>query len=137
MKKAHPSKLLIVDDQEPMRLLLAQFVEQDLGAEVALAGTCEAALHLAAENAYDVILLDLLMPGVGGVEVLRRIRAGSKNRATPIVVVSILGGSLGRDEHISVAHAKSLGANAVVSKPVNRSTLITEIKAQLRAELAA
>ena len=135
MDKSHRCRILIVDDQEPMRLLLAQFIGQDLKAEVTLAGTCEAALRLARESAYDVILLDLLMPGIGGVEVLRRIRAGSANVSTPVVVVSILAGAHEGGEHVSVAHAKALGANAVVPKPVNRRSLIAEVKAQLGAEV--
>jgi len=76
-------RVLLVDDQEPMRLLLAQFIRQDLGAEITLAGTCEAALRLAGRNTYDVILLDLLMPGMGGFELLSRIRSDSPNKSTP------------------------------------------------------
>jgi CheY-like chemotaxis protein len=135
MEKPRRWKILIVDDQEPMRLLLAQFVG-DLKAEVALAGTCEAALRLARENTYDVILLDLLMPGIGGVEVLRRIRADSANRSTPIIVVSILAGAPEGGEHMTIVHAKALGANAVVPKPVHRGYLLATIKAQLGAEVS-
>jgi len=124
-------KILIVDDQEPMRLLLAQFVEQELGAEVTLAGTCEAALRFVGENTYDVILLDLMMPGIGGVELLRRVRAVSANKATPVVIVSVLVDA--PVEGMSLGSAKALGANAVVSKPVDRRTLVAAVKAQLRA----
>lgn len=136
MEKPRRWKILIVDDQEPMRLLLAQFVG-DLKAEVTLAGTCEAALRLARENTYDVILLDLLMPGIGGVEVLRRIRADSANRSTAIIVVSILAGAPEGGEHMTIVHAKALGANAVVPKPVHRGYLLATIKAQLGAEVCA
>jgi len=118
-------RVLLVDDQEPMRLLLAQFIRQDLGAEITLAGTCEAALRLAGRNTYDVILLDLLMPGMGGFELLSRIRSDSPNKSTPVVVV---GG-----ENVSVERAKTLGADAVGSKPVRRRTLIAAVRAQLRA----
>jgi len=126
-------KLLIVDDQEPMRLLLAQFVEQDLGAEVTLAGTCEGALRLVGENTYDVILLDLMMPGIGGVELLKRVRTDSANKSTPVVIVSILADAPVEGERMSLERGKALGANAVVSKPVNRRTLIAAVKAQLPA----
>ena len=44
-----------------------------------LAGTCEQALRLAASSAYDAILLDLMMPGIGGLAVLKEIRAASPN----------------------------------------------------------
>jgi CheY-like chemotaxis protein len=128
--------VLVVDDQEPMRLLLAQIVTQELRAEVTLAGTCERALRLADEKVFDVILLDLLMPGIGGFEVLKRIRASSANKATPVVVVSILGGSImGDDESVSAERARALGANAVVSKPLRRATLIAAVREQLRVKV--
>ena len=121
-------RALLVDDQEPMRLLLAQFIKQDLRAEIALAGTCEAALRLASRNVYDIILLDLLMPGMGGFELLSRIRSDSPNKSTPVVVVSALAG-----DGVSVERVKTLGADAVVAKPVRRRALIAAVKAQLRA----
>jgi len=114
-----------------MRLLLAQFIQQDLDAEVTLAGTCEAALRLVRESVYDVILLDLLMPGIGGLELLKRTRTDSANQATPVVIVSILVDAPNEAERMSAKRAKTLGANAVVSKPVNRGALIATVKAQL------
>lgn len=124
-------RILIVDDEEPMRLLLAHYVQVDLGAEVALAGTCEAALRLVRDNAYDVILLDMLMPGIGGAEVLKRIRTDSANQATPVVIVSVLATSSDVRERMSAQKALALGANAVIAKPVDRYTLIASVKAHL------
>jgi len=126
-------RVLIVDDQEPMRLLLGQFVGQDLGAEVTVAGTCEGALRLLAENNYDAILLDLLMPGIGGIEVLKRIRGESANQSTPVILVTVLAQAESEGEHMSLGRAKALGANDLVSKPVDRKKLIAALKAQLRA----
>src|SRR3970040_900761 len=82
--------VLIVDDHEPTRLLIGRIVTQELGARVPLAGTCEEALRQTEQTPYDVILLDLLMPGIGGYEVLRLMREHGANRATPILVVSVL-----------------------------------------------
>lgn len=121
-------RLLIVDDDEAMRLLLAKFVQQDLGAEVTLAGTCEAALRLARANPYDAILLDLMMPGVGGVEVLRQIRADSANRFTPVLIVSVLVKDPETGEPLTEARAKALGANAIVPKPVDRGALAAALR---------
>jgi CheY-like chemotaxis protein len=126
-------RVLIVDDQEPMRLLLAQFIGQDLGAEITLVGTCEGALRLLEENTYEVILLDLLMPGIGGVEVLKRIRTQSANRSTPVILVTVLAQAGSANERVSPERAKTLGANDIVAKPVERRKLIAAIKAQLRA----
>jgi len=115
-------RILIVDDEEAMRLLLAKIVQQDLDAEVTLAGTCEAALQLAHVNAFDAIVLDLMMPGIGGAELLKRIRADSASRSAPVVIVSVLGNS---------PDTKALGANVVLSKPVDRRSLVAALKAHL------
>jgi CheY-like chemotaxis protein len=128
---ANRCKVLIVDDEDPMRMLLAQIMRQDLDAEVTLAGTCERALNLIYEKNYDVILLDLLMPGIGGFEVLKRIRANSVNKSTPVIVVSVLATSLYGNAPVSVENAKALGASAVIPKPVNRNTLVAAVKMQL------
>jgi CheY-like chemotaxis protein len=116
-------RILIVDDEEPMRLLLAKIVRQDLDAEVTLAGTAEAALRFAREIAYDAILLDLLMPGIGGAELLKQIRDDSASRSAPVVIISILANS---------PDAKALGASAILSKPVDRTALVKVLKTQLR-----
>lgn len=116
-------------------MLLAQIMRQELDAEVTLAGTCERALHLIYEKNYDVILLDLLMPGIGGFEVLKRIRANSVNKSTPVIVVSILAMSLYGNTPVSIENARTLGANAVIPKPLNRDALVVAVKAQLRTKV--
>jgi CheY-like chemotaxis protein len=117
-------RILIVDDEEAMRLLLAKIVQQDLDAEVTLAGTCEAALRFARANAYDAIVLDLVMPGIGGTEVLKRIRADSACRSAPITIVSVLS---------NAPETRTLGADALLSKPVDGHSLVAVLKAQLGA----
>src|SRR6185295_5103784 len=84
-------RVLIVDDEESTRLLLASMLSKDLGVDAQLAGTCEQALRLAANYAYDAILLDLLMPGIGGQAVLAEIRQQGPNARTPIIIVSVIG----------------------------------------------
>ena len=113
-----------------MRLLLAKFVQQDLGAEVTLAGTCEAALRLVRAAPYDAIMLDLMMPGVGGVEVLRQIRGNSANRSTPVVIVSVLVNDPETGEPLTEERARALGANAILPKPVDRGSLAATLRAQ-------
>lgn len=120
-------RILIIDDEESTRLLLARILTRDLKAEVTLAGTCEQALKLAGSYAYDAILLDLLMPGIGGYEVLREIRAGSPNAHTPVVVVSVLGDAQSMDKTLAA------GANAYLVKPIERRSLAATVKAQLAA----
>lgn len=117
--------VLIVDDHEPTRLLIGRIVTQELGARVALAGTCEEALRLAGESPYDVILLDLLMPGIGGYEVLRLMRERGANRATPILVVSVM------SNHESRERCRLLGATAFLAKPVDRELVTTMLRSLL------
>jgi two-component system copper resistance phosphate regulon response regulator CusR len=123
--KATRHRVLIVDDEESMRLYLARILATVLKAEVTLAGTCEQALRLARDYAYDAILLDLLMPGVGGFEVLKEIRRASPNTATPVIIVSVLSDQATRER------CMRMGANAYVVKPVERNSLIATVKAQI------
>ena len=116
---------LVVDDNESTRALVAKILEQELGVRSVLAGTCEEALRLAEAREFDVILLDLLMPGIGGFEVLRHIRMASANMQTPVVILSVL------DDKDSVDRCMALKAHAFVTKPVNRSVLAGIVKAQL------
>ena len=120
-------RVLIVDDEESTRLLLARIVSKDLRADVQLAGTCEQALRFASNYAYDAILLDLLMPGVGGFAVLKEIRAGTPNAATPVIIVSVV------SDKQSVDNCLAAGANAYHLKPVRRAELISTVKAQIAA----
>ena len=125
--KAVRHRVLIVDDEESMRLFLARILSTVLKVEVTLAGTCEQALRLAGNFAYDAILLDLLMPGVGGFEVLKEIRRASPNVATPVIIISVLSDAATRDR------CAKAGANAYVVKPVERNSLIATVKAQMAA----
>jgi DNA-binding response OmpR family regulator len=118
-------RALIIDDEESMRLFLARILVSDLRAEVTLAGTCEQALRLAGNYAYDAILLDLLMPGIGGYEVLKELRRASPNAATPVIIVSVL------SDKVAQNRCMKAGASAYVIKPVERDALVATVKAQI------
>ena len=118
-------RVLIVDDEESMRLLLGRTVEAVPNVEITLAGTCEEALHLAGVRTYDVITLDLLMPGVGGIEVLKAIRNTATNKRTPVIIVSVMA-----DEDTKIV-CRSLGISEYVVKPIVRETLVKAVMAQL------
>jgi CheY-like chemotaxis protein len=120
-------RILIVDDEESTRLLLARMMSTELKAEVQLAGTSVQALRLAESSVYDAILLDILMPGMDGFELLRRIREATPNATTPVIVVSVL------SDEKSAERARTLGANAYHVKPVRRAELITVVKRELAA----
>jgi DNA-binding response OmpR family regulator len=127
-KTAEPRhRLLIVDDEESMRLLIARFLVKGMNIEPQLAGTCEQALRLARNYAYDAILLDLQMPGIGGFEVLKAIRAGSANVTTPIMIVSVLEDLATNDRCIAA------GADGFLVKPVEQRALVYAVKTLLAA----
>jgi DNA-binding response OmpR family regulator len=125
MTPARAQRVLIVDDEESMRLLLGRYVASIPGTEVTLAGGCEEALRLTREHGYDLILLDLMMPGVGGIEVLNRVRAGSRNMQTPVIVVSVLA-----DPDTKIV-CQSLAIADYIVKPVVRETLVAAVQARI------
>jgi len=123
--KARPRhRVLIADDEESTRLLLARVLSSELDVEVQLAGTCEQALRLAEECAYDAIVLDLLMPGIGGLAVLKEIRSRPPNMSTPVVVVTVVS-----DPDMQEQCARA-GADAYLVKPIERETLAATVKTQ-------
>jgi DNA-binding response OmpR family regulator len=118
-------RVLIVDDEESMRLILGRTVEAVPNVEITLAGTCEEALQLIGSRGFDVILLDLLMPGVGGIAVLKAIRTGARNKQTPVIIVSVMA-----DEDTKIV-CRSLGISDYVVKPIVRESLVAAVRAQL------
>ena len=131
MTDSGKKRILIVDDEESMRLLLGRVVESIPRVEVTLADGCEQALRLAGGSRYDLIMLDLLMPGIGGIEVLNRLRAGSPNAATPVIIVSVLS-----DPDTKIV-CQSLGASGYVVKPIERAALVATVRTQLDAPARA
>ena len=119
--------MLVIDDEESTRLLLARMLSQDLDAEVQLAGTCEQALRYASTYVYDAILLDLLMPGIGGFGVLHDIRRNSPNAATPVILVTQVA------EKDTLDRCLAAGANAYHLKPIERGELLEIVRDQLAA----
>jgi DNA-binding response OmpR family regulator len=118
-------KVLIVDDEESMRLILGRTVEAVPNVEITLAGTCEEALQLAGSRVFDIVLLDLLMPGIGGIGVLKAIRTTPRNKATPVIIVSVVA-----DEDTKNV-CRSMGISDYVVKPIVRESLVAAVKAQI------
>ena len=118
-------RVLIVDDEESTRVLLARLLSKELNVEAQLAGTCEQALKLAGNYAYDAILLDLLMPGIGGLGVLAAVRAASPNASTPVIIVSVV------SDQETMDRCMAAGASAYHLKPIRRAELIATVRSQL------
>jgi two-component system response regulator AtoC len=118
-------RVLIVDDEESTRLLLERILESVAGLQMTLAGNGEEALELLSGRSFDLILLDLLMPGIGGIEALTRMRGSSANRDTPVIVVSMLA-----DADTKVV-CQSMGVVDYLVKPIQRQALISAVKGAL------
>lgn len=104
-------KVLIVDDNEVNRYLLKAFVSK-LGHRWSLAASGEEALQRFAEDAPDIVLMDVLMPGMSGLDATRRIRRLAGNRWIPIILIS----ALVADEDLSAG--LEAGAEDYLYKPI-------------------
>ena len=119
----HP-KILVVDDQIA-NLQLMEALLLPLGYEVVLAQNGEEALQKIKEIPPDVILLDIMMPGMDGFEVAKRLREDEETRAIPIVMVTALSEAEDR------IRALEAGANDFLSKPVDKAELRATVASQV------
>ena len=117
------SKVLIVDDERSIRLSLRTILSE-LGYVIVEAARGEEALSLARAAQFDVVLLDINMPGMGGIEVCRVMRRNSPR--LPIVMLSVQGNE---DRKVEALDA---GADDYVTKPFQLRELIARIRAVMR-----
>ena len=106
-------KALVADDV-PMIRKLVEFHLKQVGFDISNAADGAEALMLAETSKYDLILLDIMMPEMDGLEVLRRIRSGNVNKATPVIIMTAYGDSA------NVKKAVEYGANDFIVKPVEQ-----------------
>jgi two-component system, OmpR family, KDP operon response regulator KdpE len=116
------TKILVVDDEAQILRALDINLRAH-GYEVMLASSGEAALAIAASESPDLVLLDLGLPGIDGVDVIHGIRGWS---AVPVIVLSA------RDGDASKVSALDAGADDYVTKPFSMSELLARVRASLR-----
>jgi diguanylate cyclase (GGDEF)-like protein len=124
-------RLLIVDDVADNRIVLARRFQRR-GFEIVEAEDGAQALRLIAEQVFDVVLLDAMMPGLDGAEVLRRIRAERSAAMLPVIMVTA------KAESENVVESLQLGANDYITKPVDFAVALARVTKQVahrRAEL--
>jgi two-component system chemotaxis response regulator CheY len=110
-------RILIVEDSPAMRQLLMLAIRRFPEVEVDEVGDGVAALKALAQTSYDVVFVDLNMPVLDGMKLIKRMREDARYAATKIVVVTT-------EESADVErHALELGANQYVRKPVNRKAI--------------
>jgi two-component system response regulator RegX3 len=116
------TRVLVVEDEESYSDALAYMLRKE-GFEVALAATGPDALTEFERSGADIVLLDLMLPGISGTEVCRRIRQTSN---VPVIMVSA------KDEEVDKVVGLELGADDYVTKPYSPRELVARIRAVLR-----
>jgi two-component system, OmpR family, KDP operon response regulator KdpE len=120
---AQAIRILVVDDESAIRRALRPPLAE-LGFQVSEASRGEEALQLLRASTFDAVLLDVSMPGIGGVETLRRIRAFAPR--LPILMLTV------RDKEEEKVEALDLGADDYVTKPFSTRELIARVRAAIR-----
>jgi CheY-like chemotaxis protein len=122
--------LLVVDDNEMNRDLLSRRLERK-GYKVLTAADGLQALDAIAATPIDLMLLDVMMPGITGLDVLRAVREKRSPIELPIIMVTA------KDESADIVQAFQLGANDYVTKPIDFPVVLARVQTQLRMKLGA
>ena len=117
-----PKRVLVVDDEDRIRSVVRGYLEND-GYEVAEASDGEAAIRVEEDWHPDLVVLDVMMPGVDGLEVLRRLRTRSQ---VPVILLTA------RSEEVDKLVGLSVGADDYVTKPFSPRELVARVKTVLR-----
>jgi two-component system, OmpR family, response regulator ResD len=115
-------KILLVDDEERIRRLLKMYLERE-NYSIDEAENGNQALSKALANDYDVILLDLMMPGKDGIEVCRELR---EKKATPVIMLTAKG------EEVNRVQGFEVGTDDYIVKPFSPREVVLRVKALLR-----
>jgi CheY-like chemotaxis protein len=122
--------VLVVDDDGPIRNLLAFAIELELGVTVGTARDGRDALARMREQRPSVVLMDLMMPGLDGLEVTRRLRSDPETADAYVIAMTASGAS--------PAEARAAGADAYLAKPFELEAVLAQVGDALarRRELA-
>jgi DNA-binding response OmpR family regulator len=120
-----PARILVVDD-EPQNVELMEAILQDAEYEVFSAFGGEEALALAHEKRPDLIILDLMMPGLSGFEVCARIKMDPQTGGIPVLFVTALNQMADKERALAV------GGDDFVTKPVQYAELLARVEALLK-----
>lgn len=119
--------ILVVDDEEDIRELVELNLRRE-GYQVLTCETGEQALHRVASKAPDVVVLDLMLPGIDGLEVCRRLKADPKTQQTAVVMLTAKG------EEVDIVTGLELGADDYVTKPFSGKVLVARVRRLLRKQ---
>jgi two-component system alkaline phosphatase synthesis response regulator PhoP len=120
--------ILIVDDEEDIRELVALNLRRE-GYQILTCDTGERALELVRSKKPDLVVLDLMLPGVDGLEVCRRLKADPDSRRIPVVMLTAKG------EETDIVAGLELGADDYVTKPFSGKVLVARVRRLLRRQV--
>jgi len=116
--------ILVVDDIEENRDILKRRLERQ-GYNVSVVDNGLSALDLVASGGFDIVLLDIMMPGLSGLETLERLRNTSDRASLPVIMISA------KSESEDVVQALEMGANDYISKPIDFPVAFARIETHL------
>ena len=117
-------RVLIVEDEERLARNIAAVLREAASFAVDVAGDGEDGLHLARTNPYDLVILDLMLPKLSGLEVLRKLRA--EGRRFPVLILTARGASE------DVVQGLDLGSDDYLTKPFEMAELVARCRALIR-----
>ena len=123
---SNPLRVLVIDDEPAIRRFLRTSLTAQ-GYSLLEAEDGETGLAMLQRNAVDVLILDLGLPGIGGLDVLKKLRDG--HSAVPVIVLS------SRDDETGKVTALDMGADDYVTKPFGMDELLARIRAAVRHKL--
>lgn len=124
------TSVLIVDDI-PINVTLIEKMLKPFHFVIEKANDGQTALDIVADNKPDLILLDLMMPGMNGYDVIKQLRAKEETQKLPIIVISAL------NSNEDVVKGYDLGANDFLTKPIIMNRLHTSVITQLNKAMEA
>lgn len=124
------TSVLIVDDI-PINVTLIEKMLKPFHFVIEKANDGQTALDIVADNKPDLILLDLMMPGINGYDVIKQLRAKEETKQLPIIVISAL------NSNEDVVKGYDLGANDFLTKPIIMNRLHTSVITQLNKAMEA
>jgi two-component system phosphate regulon response regulator PhoB len=124
-RKMSKAKILVVDDEEDIRELVALNLAPE-GFDVLACDTGECALDTARRKQPDLIILDLMLPGIDGLEVCKTLKADAKTKHIPIVMLTAKG------EEADIVTGLEVGADDYMTKPFSGKVLVARVRRLLR-----
>jgi two-component system alkaline phosphatase synthesis response regulator PhoP len=118
-------KILVVEDDNDIRELIRYNLTRD-GYQVSESSDGEDGLSKASSASFDLILLDLMLPGINGIELCKRLKSNTRTAGIPIIMVTAKG------EETDIVIGLELGADDYVAKPFSPKVLMARIKTVLR-----